>query len=351
MEATARPLVPSTPSPSPRRLEAAGLHAGAGRSMAPDGLMAFALAADDLADAEALLSELCASNVPLVSEIGRYLAAAGGKRMRPLLTALGARACGYKGPVGRLMCAGELIHLGSLLHDDVVDNGQDRRGAPAAQRVYGNAAVILTGDHCVARALLIAAEEAGLPAVTGLAATVAAMSEAEVQQLAINRDLSLPLERYLSIIEDKSATLIAWCAAAGAWKAGRPELAPALQTFGRAAGIAFQVVDDVIDYTGEMRLTGKRRGQDLAELKPTLPLLLALDRVPGLRAQLAKGPPSPERIPRFIEQVRNSGATDDAMTWARERVTEGIAALDALPPGPHRDALVDLGHALVERNA
>ena len=154
LEARISTLASAEDAPSaPRRWLPSGLHAGADRSLVEAPARAAALVAEDIASAEAELHAQLGSNVPVVSEIGRYLAASGGKRMRPLLTALGARAAGLEGPVARLMCVGELVHLGSLLHDDVVDHGQDRRGLPAAWRVYGNAGVILTGDFCVSRAI------------------------------------------------------------------------------------------------------------------------------------------------------------------------------------------------------
>ncbi len=326
-----------------------GLHAGAPLSVLPDLGAIVALARDEVAASEVELSALLGSNVDAVPEIGRYLLSAGGKRLRPLLTALGARAVGHEGDISRLMCVGELLHLGSLLHDDVVDDGQERRGLPAAQKVFGNPAVILTGDFCLARAVLLAAEEGGFRAVTELGRTVTAMAEGEVMQLVNAGNLDLSLDAYLDVVDKKSATLIAWCAAAGAWAHGQYAAADALQIFGRQVGVAFQVTDDVLDYVGEKRLTGKRRGQDLAEGKMTLPLVFAMERVPDLRERLRKGPPSPERIPAIIADVRACGACDEALAFARQRVDLGIAALDTLPPGRYRDGLLALAHHLVER--
>lgn len=343
------------------RAEAAGLHAHAPLTVLPGSEASangarsieevFGQVAEEMLAAEATLGTLLDSTVPAVPEIGRYLAQAGGKRMRPLLTALGARATGHTGDIRRLMCVGELLHLGSLLHDDVVDDAAERRGRPSAQTIYGNPAVILTGDFCLARAVLLAAEEAGFTAVTELGRTVTAMAEGEVMQLLNAGNLDLDFETYLEVVEKKSASLIAWCAAAGAWAKGDAEAATALQTFGREVGIAFQVTDDVLDYVGERRLTGKRRGQDLAERKLTMPLVLAMQRQPELRVRLRKGPPSPERIPAMIAEVRATGACDDALEFARARVRVGQEALDRLPEGPYRDSLVALGEHLVERVA
>ncbi len=338
-----------------QRTQPTGLHAGGPRSTingeAADVAEVFALMQREMALAEASLHQQLQATIPAVAEIGSYLAQAGGKRLRPLVTGLGARAVGFDGDIGTLMCIGELLHLGSLLHDDVVDDGQERRGKAAAQRVYGNPAVILTGDFCVARGLQLAGETAGPDAAQTLAATVAAMSEGEVTQLLNAGNLNLAPETYMEIVHKKSATLIAWCAAAGGWACNNKEGQRALYTYGESVGAAFQITDDVLDYTGEKDRTGKRRGRDLAERKCTLPLILAMDRIPGLKERLEQSDPSPERIPALIDQVIDCGATQDALQEARARVQAGITALDVLEPSPHRTALMQLAHHLVERIA
>ena len=264
---------------------------------------------------------------------------------------MGAGASGFEGEIGDLACIGELIHLGSLLHDDVVDDGQERRGKPTAQRVYGNPAVILTGDFCVAKGLSLAAEHGGHTAVSKLAWTVSAMSEGEVTQLLNRGNLDLDVQSYMDIVHKKSATLIAWCAAAGAWAVNDSDAAEALYTYGLSVGTAFQITDDVLDYTGEKTMTGKRRGQDLAERKMTLPLLIAMERDPSIRERLLQGNPSPERIPALLERVHACGATDAALQEARDLVNTGLQALDTLPTSEHRDALESLAHHLVDRIA
>ena len=331
------------------RAEPAGLHAGAPRTRINPLASCVALVQQDMIDAEGHLGEMLSSTVPAVDEIARYLADAGGKRLRPLLTALGARAAGNPEDVSRLMCAGEILHLGSLLHDDVVDDGHQRRGRTAAHRVYGNPAVILTGDVCLARAVLVAGEHAGPLATLELARVVTAMSEGEVLQLLHAGTLDLPLPTYLDIIDRKSAALISWCAAAGAWAIDAPDAARALQEFGRAVGVAFQITDDVLDYTGSAAVMGKRAGKDLAERKLTLPLLLACESDPTLRARLASGPPGPEAVPELVRAVVATGAPERALDHARSRVAQGVRALDTLPSTPHRDALVQLADYLVDR--
>jgi len=328
-----------------RRRQPAGVHAGAPYTRVLTPQDAFALAGPALQACEERLAVEVASEVPVVAAIGSYLAEAGGKRLRPLLGALGAMTVGYEGRMDGLMCVGELIHLGSLLHDDVVDDGATRRGKPAAQRVYGNAGVILTGDYCLARAVLVASLEGGHEAVTRLAAAVTAMAEGEVLQLQRAGNLDTPLDEYLEMVDKKSAALIAWCAMSGALAAGDLIAASVLERYGRAVGVAFQITDDVLDYRAG---TGKTAAQDLRERKLTLPLVHAMARIPDLRARLE----SPDAdIPALAEEIRASGALDAALADARARVEGAIALLDVLPPGPARDALVVLGRYLVDRAA
>lgn len=325
-----------------RRLHPVGLHAGAPLTFIETPADVFALAAPAMAAAEDRLRELVASEVDVVEAIGAYTASAGGKRLRPLLTALGAGAVGFDRPLDGLMCAGELIHLGSLLHDDVVDDGETRRGKPAGQRVYGNAAVILTGDFCLARAVLLAAEEGGHAPVTALARAVTAMAEGEVLQLQRAGDLDTTLEQYLEMIDKKSAALIAWCAAAGALAAGEDAAAEVLACFGRAVGVAFQITDDVLDYAEG---TGKPPGQDLREKKLTLPLLFAMERLPELRQRVHT-----DNVDTLLALVRGTGALDRAQAEARRRVEAALAELDVLPPSAWREALGVLGRYLVDRS-
>lgn len=343
-------LVP-LPGGAATRTQPAGLRAGAPLSRVRPPRRAVELAGPDLARAEDSLKALLGSDIAAVEAIARYLADNGGKRLRPLLTCLGARAVGLQGDVSRLMCVGEMIHLGSLLHDDVVDGGEERRGEPAAWTVFGNGAAVLTGDFCLARAVLLASEEGGHAAVTHLARAVTEMAEGEVLQLQRAGDLSTARETYLEVVEKKSAALIAWCAGAGAHVVDDPELGDALEAYGRAVGIAFQVADDVLDYGGQQHLTGKVPGTDLLERKLTLPLLLALERVPGLREELTARPPERQDLPRLLDAVAGCGALDDSLSFARERVAQGVDRLRALPETPWRAALEEMAWYLVDRLA
>lgn len=326
-----------------RRMRPAGVSAGAPLSRIDGPVDALALVAEDLVGAELQLRGLVHSDVAAVPAVAGYLLDAGGKRLRPALTALGARAVGYRGPIQRLMCVGELIHLGSLLHDDVVDGAETRRDRPATHRVYGNAVTVLTGDFCLARAVLLASEEGGHRAVTSLAGAVTEMAEGEVLQLMRIGDLDCDVAGYLDVIDRKSAALIGWCCAAGAWALGDPVAAEALDRFGRGVGRAFQITDDVLDYSDT---TGKTLGADLREGKITLPLLYAMQRVDGLREALREGDVD---VPDLVARIVASGAPQAALQDAHRFVDEAAGALEVLEPGVGRDALSVLGRYLVDR--
>ena len=328
------------------RMQPMGLSAGAPLSRIDGPLDALALVQSDLAECEQALQELVQSDVAEVPAIAGYLLDAGGKRLRPALTALGARAVGTQSPVSRLMCVGELIHLGSLLHDDVVDDALVRRGRVAAHRIEGAATTVLTGDFCLARAVLLAAEEGGYRCVTELARAVTEMAEGEVLQLRNAGNLHSSLEDYLDVVDRKSAALIAWCASAGALARGEFASAEALASFGRAVGRAFQVTDDVLDYaTG----TGKDPGADLREGKLTLPLIYAFERDPGLRDEISQGLTDAAQLESWMQRVRDAGGLQRALDDAHRWVDEGVKALSALPKSPYRDGLAVLGRYLVER--
>jgi octaprenyl-diphosphate synthase len=289
---------------------------------------------------------LIVSDVREIPAITGYLIEAGGKRLRPALTALGASAVGASDQLAMLMCVGEMIHLGSLLHDDVVDLAGERRGQPAAHHMAGNAATILSGDYCLARAVLVASEVGGHEAVTALARAVTAMAEGEVLQLRLTGNLDASEADYFQVIERKSAALIAWCSAAGAYQLGDHAGAAALNRYGHNVGIAFQITDDVLDYS---KGTGKQSGADLREGKITLPLMYAMSQFDGLREELTEGTLSDERLAYWIAQIRGSEVLEQALDVANNYVSEGIVALDGLAPSEARSALEVLGTYLVER--
>jgi len=323
-----------------------GASAGAPLSRIDGPRDALALVANQLAESEHVLKELVQSNVSDISSISEYLINAGGKRLRPAMTALGALAVDYDKPVARLMCVGELIHLGSLLHDDVVDGALKRRGLPAAHIQYGNAATILSGDFCLARAMLLASVEGGGLAGQELARAVTEMAEGEVMQLRWAGDLSCDVRTYMQWVERKSAALIAWCVAAPAWSMQDHNAAAILADFGRRVGVAFQITDDVLDYQSG---TGKRVGADLRQRKVTLPLIHAMNADQSIRDILEEGTPSDVVVRDLVRRVEATGATETSLDYARSLVLEAVDCLGELPPSKGRQALEVLGAYLVER--
>ena len=330
------------------RRSLSSLAAGAPLTRVDGPQQALGLVAGELALAEGQLRELLLSDVQEIPSITTYLADAGGKRLRPAMTALGVRAVGGSASgLPELMCVGELIHLGSLLHDDVVDQAVTRRGQQAAHHLNGNAATILSGDYCLARAVLVASEFAGHEAVTALARAVTAMAEGEVLQLRLAGNLGSTEAEYFEVIERKSAALIAWCTAAGSYRKGDAQLAEALHHYGRNVGIAFQITDDVLDY---MSGTGKNPGADLKEGKITLPLMYAMGEYPELRAEMESGSFDEQARVRWVETIRASGVLRETLSVAKSYVDEGLVALETLEPSADaKDALGVLGSYLVER--
>ena len=316
---------------------------------------AMALVAPALQAVEGRLAELLASEVAIIPEVGGHLSFAGGKRFRPLLTLLAADAAGFT-DARRVTAAavGELLHTATLLHDDVIDGGEFRRGRPAARMAYGNGMAVLTGDFCLARALQAMAHDGDLRAVRAMSDMVTRMAEGEVAQLEVAGDWSMTRERYFAVIERKTAALIAWCASVG--RLVETRWVDPLEAYGRALGFAFQIADDVLDMRSDAARTGKSRAQDLREGKATLPVLIACERDPSLRERLhafvGRGAPVDEAgVLVLARQIDQSGALQAADQVARDYAQQAIAALAPLPAGPARDALASLATYVARRDA
>ena len=243
---------------------------------------ALALCSDDLRRRRARAQTLLSSRVATIPEIGGELAFAGGKRFRPLLALLAAAAAEYREPARITVAAvGELLHTATLLHDDVIDHGEFRRGRPTARLRHGNGMAVLVGDYCLARALQAIAATGRLDAVATMSDAVTRMAEGEVAQLHACGDDTLDRARYAMVIDRKTAALIGWCASVAGLPA--PALHRPLVRYGSELGFAFQIADDVLDYRG---LGGKEPGQDLRDGKMTLPLILACEADPALHARV-----------------------------------------------------------------
>ncbi|MFZ6179437.1 polyprenyl synthetase family protein [Nannocystis pusilla] len=314
---------------------------------------AVGLVAGELSEVDARLEQLLQSSIAIIPELGGKLAFAGGKRFRPLVTLLAARAAGFIDPVRITIAAvGELLHTATLLHDDVIDGGEFRRGRPTARLQYGNGMAVLTGDFCLARAMQAIAYSGRLHAVQTLSDAVTRMAEGEVAQLEIAGDAAPDKARYYLVIERKTAALIAWCASVGGLPA--PERSVALHRYGLEIGYAFQIADDVLDYAGDPHDTGKTRGQDLRDGKLTLPLILACERDPGLQRAvhqlLAHGPPvDGEAAEAIVARVAASPGVELAARAAETHAETAVAQLAELPPSSARDALVELARSVSRR--
>ena len=232
----------------------------------------------DLDEIEIALIENLKPYLPLVSQVAKYIMFSGGKRIRPLLMVLSARVCGYKGGYDKtLSVVFEYLHAATLLHDDLVDDAHVRRGNPVAHSVWGNPATVLVGDFLLARSISIAAQTDRIPIIHVLARTTADMSEGEIHQLMNRGDLSLGETDYMAVIQRKTACLIQAACQVGALLAEAPDdQVQALSDYGHHLGVAFQMADDLLDYTGDTVEFGKAVGTDLREGKLTLPLIHAL---------------------------------------------------------------------------
>jgi octaprenyl-diphosphate synthase len=314
-----------------------------------------ALLAEDLAAVDALIHQHMASPVGVIPNLAAHLIDAGGKRIRPLITLASARLLGGGGDGPRKLAAAvEFIHSATLLHDDVVDVSSMRRGKQAANLVWGNSASVLVGDFLFARSFNLMVETGDIQVLDILARAASVIAEGEVMQLAAANDAETTRERYMAIVSAKTAALFAAAAKAGAVAAGRPGLeAAALEIFGRELGLAFQLVDDALDYGGASAAMGKNVGDDFREGKVTLPVIYARDA--GDDAERAfwrrvmGGERSEEDFPRALSLLRRHNAVARTVADARAHADAARAALAALPSNAYSETLSDLAAFVVER--
>lgn len=319
-----------------------------------------------LADVPALMETLSSLEVELtratedaeakLKAAARHLVSAGGKRIRPMVTLLSCGACGGQMSAAvPYAVAAELTHSATLLHDDVIDDGPVRRGQPASRVLWGNAVSVLSGDWLLTRALEVVSREQGRSAaLPSLLATMRRLVEGEVLQLSLRGTFAASEKDYLDVVIGKTASLFGWAAAAGAWAAGKNGGLPdALTRFGEGIGIAFQLVDDALDYAADPALLGKKLGTDLVEGKATLPLIRACEAEPRLRERLAalvEGKEEGDAVAAdVIAVVKKVGGVDAARAMAREHTLSALAALEEVPDGVHRRALREAAGHLTER--
>ncbi len=314
------------------------------------------LVRDDLEACNRLIVARMHSPVALIPQLAAHIVAAGGKRLRPLLTLAAARLCGYRG--GRhvaLAACVEFIHTATLLHDDVVDESALRRGQASANALWGNKPSVLVGDFLFARAFELMVEDGSLTVLAILSAASATIAEGEVLQLVTQNDTTTTEAQYLQVIEGKTAALFAAATRIGAIVADRPAAeAEALDTYGRTLGTAFQLVDDALDYAAEEEQLGKTVGDDFREGKITLPVLLAFER--GTEAErefwrrtLELREPGPDDLTVAQRLIARHGALHDTVERARLYGDKALAALADFPDGPERRALAGIVEFCIAR--
>ena len=334
--------------------------AEASRLYADDGLSPIdrlsGLVAGDIAAAEHLIHERMGSAVALIPDLAHHLVDSGGKRLRPLLTLAAARLCGYGGAEHvKLAAAVEFIHTATLLHDDVVDGSSLRRGKLAANVVWGNKPSILVGDFLFSRAFQLMVEAGNMAVLGILAGASAVIAEGEVMQLKSDSNLATTEGDYLRVVAAKTAALFAAAAESGAAMAGSPPaIASALRDYGSNLGIAFQLVDDALDYSGREKQMGKTVGDDFREAKMTLPVILAFDRADEearrfWRRAIETGPQREGDLRRAIGYVEETGAIRETRARARRYADLAARALAVLPPSELRDALEAVAEFCVGR--
>lgn len=313
-----------------------------------------ALVSDDLDAVDRLIVARLHSDVALINQLGGYIVHSGGKRLRPLVVVLMARACGYQGNGHRLLAAiVEMIHTATLLHDDVVDESDVRRGRDTANHIWGNEASVLVGDFLYTRSFQMMVELENMEVMRVFAAATNTIAEGEVLQLLNIHDPDVTEQRYRDVIYRKTAALFeAGCRLAAQLSGLDTTDCDNAALFGRRLGVAFQLVDDALDYDGDASLIGKNLGDDLAEGKPTLPLIRALNTADEasrriIREAIEHG--GRERMTSVAHAIANTDAIAYTRRLADREVTGAIEALDFLPAGGFEEALEVIARFAVER--
>ncbi|MCC7259027.1 MAG: octaprenyl diphosphate synthase [Gammaproteobacteria bacterium] len=312
------------------------------------------LVGDDWNAVDREITGQLSSDVALVNSVSHYIINSGGKRLRPLLVLLAARSCGYTGGQ-HVLCAAviEFIHTATLLHDDVVDDSDLRRGRRTANDVFGNQASVLVGDFLYSRAFQMMVQVGQMRIMDVMADATNAIAEGEVLQLMNCRDPETTEARYLQVIYRKTGKLFEAGMQIGAILADQTRaVEDTLVEYGKQVGLAFQLVDDALDYMADRDELGKNIGTDLAEGKPTLPLIYALQRgTPAeqgaIRHAIEHG--GLEQLDAILAAIHRTGALAYTLTRAREAARQATAALARLPASAYKDALADLADFAVER--
>jgi octaprenyl-diphosphate synthase len=314
------------------------------------------LVADDMQAVNRLILDKAVSDVELIPKLAHHLIDSGGKRLRPMLTIASAKACGYPGSGHiRLAAAVEFMHTATLLHDDVVDDSDVRRGRKSARMIWGNQASVLVGDFLLGQAFRMMVGVGCLPALEILSNAAAVIAEGEVMQLAAAKDTATAEEQYLEIIDAKTAALFSAATEVGAAIAQRPgDERAALKRYGRNLGMAFQLVDDALDYAGDSARLGKSTGDDFREGKITLPVIVCLRRAGEeerafWRRTLSEGRIEDGDFGRAVHLMQTHRAIEATLERARHFGAIARDALAGVPPGPPTRALDEVVHFCISR--
>jgi octaprenyl-diphosphate synthase len=314
-----------------------------------------ALIADEMSRVDATIRDRLSSDVVLINQLSEYIIASGGKRLRPQLVVMSACAAGYGGDQHiELAAVIEFIHTATLLHDDVVDASELRRGRDTANTIWGNEAAVLTGDFLYSRAFEMMVDVGSMRVMEILAHTTNTIAEGEVMQLLNMHEPDVSEAQYLAVIHAKTAKLFEAATQLGAVLAGLPaDQETALARYGMHLGTAFQIVDDVLDYSASAETLGKNIGDDLAEGKPTLPLIIVLrdgDEAACATVREAIEAGGRERIDEVLAAIAANDALDKSMQAARREADAAIAELAPLPDSAHKQALAFLADYAVSRD-
>lgn len=313
--------------------------------------------ADDLAAVDQLILKELFSEIPLIQEITKYIIASGGKRLRPLLVILCARALGYHQGTEHqeLAVIIEFVHTATLLHDDVVDSSLLRRGRHTANAMWGNQASVLVGDFLYSRSFQLLTRRSNRSIMQVLSNTTNAIAEGEVLQLMNRNDPDISEQAYYDVIYRKTAKLFESSAEIGAiLGAKNKDQQKAMAKYGYHLGMAFQIIDDLLDYTADTKLIGKNVGDDLAEGKVTLPLIHALNFASAEQIQLIQAvikgiKKADEHFEAILKAIHDTQAKKFCLEKAKEHIDQATLALDSIDFSDYQQALIDLAHFSIER--
>lgn len=314
---------------------------------------------DEVAKVEEELDLQVRSQVELVERVSRHTLQAGGKRLRPAFVSLAAKATGLEFSAERAILMGtcmEMIHMATLIHDDVIDNSATRRGRPTASAEFGNTAAILSGDVLLAKAMMLLAKDCDLDIIRTVSNAVVDMSEGEVRELEARGDFDLDEPSHMEILRLKTASFIECCCEVGAMLAGAsPEVVTSLRRYGYHVGMAFQIIDDLLDYRGDKVKTGKPRATDFREGQATLPLIFLRPHLSESESKIVRrkfgNSPNEDEIRMLSDWMESRGAYSRAEQEARAHTERALVSLSALPESSPREILETVAEFVMRREA